>query len=222
MDFRDDSEAESSVDDEYTDKSYIPSKDDEKMMQREEIDEAGPSAAKKHKPTKKPLKKNITFEEKKNVAMQISKHNNLFDITNAGYSDKRLEKATWKKISDEVGLNVEKCMQHWESLKRSAKYHARPTRDPFKSGAAADSEEVQRKYKDEWQFADVMSFYTPPALKKSVSLVSICNSASTSSKKGNSDVDMNDTSAIDDLSEIESVYVSTLNFFFYFHTFHIL
>lgn len=182
----------------------------------EENEMPGPSKGKKRKTSKKPLKRDITFEEKKNVALEVAKYKYLFDITDAKYSDRLLQMTTWKKVSEQVDLPVDKCMKHWESLKNSASYHTKPTREPYKSGASADAEEVQKKYKEEWQFADIMSFYTPPVLKKTDSFVSIMNQPRVSTSKASSEVDLNDSVSsvtFDDLDGTESVYVSTLQLF---------
>lgn len=198
------------------DESMNRTEDEEELV--EDFDISKPESSKKRKTSKKPLKRDIVFEEKKKVASEVAKYKHLFDITNAQYSDRALQKTTRKKVSEQVGLPSDKCIKHWESLKSSASYHAKPTRDPYKSGAAADSEEVQKKYKEEWQFADIMSFYTPPALKKAEKLVSIWNQPGASSSKASSDIDMNESlssaALTDDLDETESVYVSILLLFF--------
>lgn len=122
-------------------------------------------------------KKDLEFEDKRKVAIAISKHANLYDVRNPKYSDKRVENAAWKTVSASVKLPIAVCMKHWTSLKRSANYYARPARIPFKSGAGADEMKKtdDKKYKDEWQFADVMNFYTAPSLKEHEKLISVCN-----------------------------------------------
>lgn len=222
-------ESESSVDDEFGDKSYAPTRADEKIEkndQQDEIDfnEESERSAKKRKkqksksqPKSKKLKKNEEFEEKKNVALEVAKYNDLFDVADPGYCDKALEKATWKKVAELTDLSVETCKDHWVSLKRSANYYVNEPREPYKSGAAADDEEVQKKYKDKWQFADIMSFYTPPVLKASGSLVSICNLPGSSSKKDISDIDSISNASTAGTStttcDTKSVYVSILKLF---------
>lgn len=133
------------------------------------------SRKRKSSPDKKPqLKKDLEFEDKRKVAVAVSKYGHLYDVRHPKFYDKRLENAAWKAVSDSVKLPVNDCIKHWTSLKRSANYFARPTRIPFKSGAGAN-ELDEKKYKDEWKYAEVMSFYTPPALKQPETLISVCN-----------------------------------------------
>lgn len=167
--------------------------------------------------------------KKKNVALEVAKYKNLFDDADPAYCDKKLEKVAWKKVAEQTDLNVDTCKDLWSSLKRSAKYYAKTPRDPFKSGAGAGDEKVQKKYKDKWQFADVMSFYTPPALRNTGSHVSIHNLPATSSKKDSSNIDLNDSASdADSVSTANtasttldggSVYVSILSFHFCIYLF---
>lgn len=113
---------------------------------------------------KRMKKKDLEFEDKKNVAQEVSKYPNIFDIHNQQFSDKHLQQATWNKIATAVGLPVTKCVDHWNSLKRSAKYYAIDPKIAFKSGASAD-EMTGEPYRPEWQYHDVMAFYTPPSLR---------------------------------------------------------
>lgn len=216
--------SESSFDDDIADKSYGPTADDEKMEKYDQQDEFDfdeeterPSKRRKKQTAKtkpKKLKKHEEFEEKKNVALEVAKYKNLFDVADPGYCDKALEKAAWKKVAEQTDLSVQTCKDHWVSLKRSASYFAKPPREPYKTGAAADDEEVQQKYKDKWQFADIMSFYTPPVLKTAESLVSIQNLPGSSSNKDVSDIDSaSNASTTSTTCDARSVYVSILNLF---------
>lgn len=138
---------------------------------------------------KPPKKKELEFDIKTKLASAISKHANLFDVNNSKYSDSRAENASWKDISKSIGVSIDDCMKHWASLKRSASNFARPARIPFKSGAPGNEldDGDDKKYKDEWQFADVMNFYTPPALKKHEKLISARNPSTSTENDGESD-----------------------------------
>lgn len=144
----------------------------------EEMEETPTKKSKPSKATQK--KKEAEFEAKKNVAVEVEKYKNLYQIEHPKYYDKTLETSCWKKVAKSAGFDRATCEKHWESLKRSARYHSRDTKMPYKSGASADDDAVQKKYKDDWAFADVMAFYTPPSLKKQEKLVSVYNRASTS------------------------------------------
>lgn len=125
-------------------------------------------------------KKDIQFQEKKKVALAVSKHANIYDIKNDGYADRQREVASWKKIAEETGIDVDTCITHWKSLKSSAKYFTKQPKIQSKSGAAAGDVNDQEKFKSQWQFKDVMAFYTPPSLRTG-SLLSIVNNASSTS-----------------------------------------
>lgn len=109
-------------------------------------------------------KKEREFDDKKPVAEAVSKYPHIFDIHNQQFSDKQLQLSTWTKIAAEVGLPATKCVSHWNSLKRSAKYYANDPKIGFKSGASADEMAIER-YRPGWQYHDVMAFYTPPSLR---------------------------------------------------------
>lgn len=184
-----------SSDDDFADKTYSPPKKVAKL-------------SKKKKQPKK--KKDIEFEDKKKVAIAVGAYKNLYDVSDPGYMDKQLEKTCWKKVAETTGLDFNTCVSHWQSLKRSARYHAQPKSIPSKSGAS--SSELKKKYRDEWQFAEAMSFYTPPSLKKQESLVSIVNT--TSNKEREESVSMDDSmedsndTMLTETTNVESVYVS--------------
>lgn len=205
-------------DDEIVDKDYQPSQQSMKDFEADkasdiemgEDDDPGnpkPSSSK----TGSAKKKDLEFEVKSKVAAEVAKFQNLFETSHAKYSDKQLESASWKKVAESVGLTTEVCKKHWESLKRSARYYAREEKIPSKSGAGAD--EVVKKYKDQWIFADAMQFYTPPSLKKAEQLVSITNMTSTTfdSDKGSiytESLDGRSTATEDE--EVVNVHVSIL------------
>lgn len=93
---------------------------------------------------------------------------------------------------------------------------ARPARIPFKSGAATNEldGDDDKKYKDEWQFAEVMNFFTPPALKKHEKLILAGGNPSTSQENdGESEAGLQgETSAMGSFeTEDASVYVSQIN-----------
>lgn len=140
--------------------------------------------------------------------MEVAKYKNLYDISHAEYSDKRLEATAWKKVSENTGLDIATCTKHWASLKRSANYHIKPQRIPFKSGAGANDKEVEQKYRDDCEFFDIISFYTPPSLKKPESLVSFLNQPG---KSTDQDFLVEETTTSTMVSEnsanIESVYL---------------
>lgn len=116
----------------------------------------------------------------------MSKFPNLFDVYNQSFSDETLMQSAWKKVSNAVDLPVDKCVAHWNSLKRSAKYHANESKIPGKSGTSA-GEMTTETYRSEWAFRDVMGFYTPPSLRNSTETIVLSNtrqkpSATTTSK----------------------------------------
>lgn len=164
---------------------------------------------------KPPKKKELQFDIKTKLATAISKHPNLFDVNNPKYSDSRAENASWNDVSKSIDLSIADCMKHWASLKRSASYFARPARIPFKSGAAANEldDDDGKKYKDEWEFAEVMNFYTPPALKKHEKLISGGIPSTSKENDGESEaVLQGETSTMGSFeTEDDNVYVSQIN-----------
>lgn len=152
-------------------------------------------------------KKRQEYDMKKKVAIEVSKFRNLFDTENAKYADKNFEGICWKKIAKATSLEVKTCMAYWDSLKRSAKYYAREVKFPYKSGASADDPAVKNKYKDEWSFADVMDFYTPPSLRKQAPLMSVYNRPSTSTSAEIDELQIDDASMQSIPSESDSAEV---------------
>lgn len=104
-------------------------------------------------------------------------------------------------------MDVKACIAYWESLKRSAKYYAREIKFPYKSGASAYDPAVKKKYKDEWSFAEVIHFYTPPSLRKPAPVMSVYNCPSTSKSAEIDDLQIDDASMHSIPSESESVQV---------------
>lgn len=157
--------------------------------------------------TPEPKKREIQFEDKKNVAIEVGRYKNLHDTSDPNYMNKIVENASWKKVSEATGLSVEICIEYWNSLKRSAKYHARPPRIPYVSGA--EGGEVPNKYKDDWQYANYMAFYTPPSLKNNEPHMSVCNTPQ-SSCSGLHDTNTEDFqySFLDSVEDDMNVYVS--------------
>lgn len=186
------------------DSDFIPSVED--MGQDETVYKTPKKTSKSGKGASK--KKDAEFDAKKSVAIEIAKYKNLYEIEDPKYYDKVLEATCWKKVAKNTGLSKEMCVKHWSSLKRSAKYHVRETKLPYKSGASADDEAVQKKYKEDWPFAEVMAFYTPPSLKKQEKLVSLYNRPSTSKASETENFTMDESSVDTVISETtESVYV---------------
>lgn len=180
------------------DEEYVPSS--------EEMEKSPPKKRNKRNVTTN-KKKDSEFEAKKKVALQVKKFKNLYDSSDKKHFDKNLESTCWKKVSKETGLDVKTCMHQWESLKRSAKYYAREIKLPYKSGASADDPDVQKKYKDEWKYAEIMEFYTPPSIKKAAPVLSVYNRPSTS--KGDDEIIQIDETSMQSIpSECESVNVS--------------
>lgn len=101
-------------------------------------------------------KKDREFDEKKKIAKQVSKYPNIFDICNKSFADKHLTHFTWQKFATTIGLPVNTCVSHWNSLKRSAKYYSNEQKIPCKSSASADEMSVLT-YRSNWPFADVMA-----------------------------------------------------------------
>lgn len=171
------------------------------------------SRKRKSSPGKKPeKKKNLEFEDKRNVAIAVSKHANLYDVANPKYSDKRAENAAWRDVSESANLPIEDCIKHWISLKRSANYYVRPKKILFKSGAGADEldNDDTKKYKDDWQYADAMSFFTPPALKQHEKLISVCNTMPSDEMTEVIEVYEHGTSSMDSFEVVDNIYVSKL------------
>lgn len=137
------------------------------------------------------------------MAVEVGLYKNLFDTSDPEYMNKIIEAATWKKVSEATGLSVEVCIDYWTSLKRSARYYARPQRIPYKSGAEGGV--VEKKYRDEWPLADYMAFYTPPALKDNEKHVSICNTPESESQDAASSHGSN---VVDFVEGDTGVYVS--------------
>lgn len=131
----------------------------------------------------------------------MSKYPNLHDICHASYSDKQLEQATWNKISSSTQFDIDTCKRHWNSLRHSANYFANEKKIPFKSGASADDSIVEEKYRSDWQYKDIMSFYTPPKKRNTSSTISIANTSASMSESVASASDSN-------LDDSFSVYVS--------------
>lgn len=211
-------ETEGSVDDEDNDKTYKPSQLEIKIAMETEAEDIELFSKSKAKGSKRKVtrKKDQEFEIKEKVATEVAKYRNLFEVSDPKYADKQLESATWKKVSEVVGVDVDTTIKHWNSHKRSARYYARESKIPSKSGAAADEMDWRRIYKEDWQFGEVMSFYTPPALKPSEPLVSILNPIPSTSKSGtdvDSDILENATTAsvFTESTDLESVYVSDIN-----------
>lgn len=200
-------EEEESVDDEYIDTTYQPSASDEKMFNKDTAEDKKLIYGKKTKRlVKSATKKEKEFDIKKRVALEVSKYKNLFDVSHPKYMDKNLEMACWEKVAKEIGKSIDEAISYWSSLKRSARYYCQVPKIPFKSGAAAD--EIPSKYKGDWSLADVMSFYTPPALKNVEGMVSILN---TSTEKPNSGVASTATAEIIDIDEASMSSVKSLN-----------
>lgn len=176
---------------------------DQNESNPESVDLSGSSPketpSKKTKTTLK--KKEIEFEEKRRVAEEVSKHMNIYDICNASYSDKQLESATWRKIAESTGLDIDVCKRHWNSLRHSANYYASEKKIPYKSGADADDPILEEKYRSDWQYKDTMSFYTPPKKRSASSTVSITNTSASLSESFASTFDLTPDDTL-------SVYVS--------------
>lgn len=171
---------------------------------------------------KKSTKRSLAGKRKDNentlkiqVAEEVGKHPNLFDINNKNYMNRSKDSESWNAVSTNVGIDVSKCKAIWESLKRGARYHGKATKMPYKSGAGTDDPDVCSKKKKNWEFGDAMAFYTPPSLRPTETLVSVFNQeASTPAHLSASD-DATFDSIIDDSSNVsmasaqsESVYVS--------------
>lgn len=172
-----------------------------------EVDEIGnieePEAPKRATRQRAAKKKDIEFEAKKKVAEAVSQFKNLYDVTDRGYADAKLSQACWTKVSETTAVEIATCVKYWEALKRSASYYAKPQKLPSKSGASAD--EVISKYRDDWPFGEVMGFYTPSAIKRAESLVSIVHAGDIVDCTMEDDDGSRNTSISD---PNESVYVS--------------
>lgn len=176
---------ESDYDDEESDKTFtVSSRELRKMDKQDEIDdnEMGETAVEEkvvsEKSAKEKKRKNSTagggdgpskkkdreFEIKKKIAEEVAKYPNLFDICDKSFADKPKTQATWNKVAAAVELPVQTCVNHWNSLKRSAKYHANERKIDCKSGASANEMTVET-YREDWPYRDVMGFYTPPSLR---------------------------------------------------------
>lgn len=116
-------------------------------------------------------KKEREFTDKCKVAAEVSKHANIFDITHTDYANKIVETNAWKKISAAVGIEAKKCVAYWKSLKNSAKYYSNEFKIATKSGASTSEMESNEKYRESWQYEDVMGFYTPPNLRAPASMI---------------------------------------------------
>lgn len=216
---------EESVDDEDNDKDYGPTEADLKMLKEDKREEM---KAKKRKTVSK--KKSATTgkggknDEIKKVAAEVSKYKYLYEVDHPKFMDRQMQSSAWKKVSEVVGINIDTCKSHWESLKRRACYHGKETKVPYKSGASSTDDEVQKKHKKGWEFAEVMSFYTPPSLKEKDELVSVLNKPSTSfeseTEVGNATMISNEDSSSTMLTELsesnESIYVSNSAQFIFF------
>lgn len=122
----------------------------------------------------------------------------------------------WLKVSKDTGINIDKCINLWESLKRSSRHYANVPKLPYKSGASTS--QIPKPYREDWQFANLMSFYIPPSLKNNEPLVSISNANigketaisenNLSVDESTSDTGHTDITEVTDLNE--SVYVSFL------------
>lgn len=184
------SDFDEDTDDALIDKTYTPSKQDEKML----IDETAESdvilnKAKKVTPTPKLKKNELNFVIKKKIAQAVSKFAFFFDTSNKHYSDKYVEIQAWKQIAETVNMDFKNCMKMWKSLKRSARYYARVPKIPSKSGASADEMdgiEVSKPYKDKWELGDEMSFFVP-ALKKTEKMISIMDPSTSTHIQPNDD-----------------------------------
>lgn len=93
-------------------------KDPEYEPSNEEIESV--SLRRKPKQSSKSIpKKSVSdFERKEKLALVISKYPHIYDIANANYADKQLERNTWEKIAKETKSDVVKCKQDWESNAR--------------------------------------------------------------------------------------------------------
>lgn len=81
-------------------------------------------------------KKYYEYINKTKIAMEVSKHRNIFDITDAKYSDKIKEAESWAQISDATGINVMICKKMWTSLRNSAKYYANEKKNTIQIGSS--------------------------------------------------------------------------------------
>lgn len=210
------------------DENFIMDDDEVKNAEfQEQLDvnemEAGMSNNRKRKNLrsneKGAKKKDREFDDKKKIAEEVSKYPHIFDINNQQFSNKQLQQATWKKIATAVKLPTTTCVNHWNSLKRSAKYYANDRKIECKSGASAD-EMTSETYRSEWQYRDVMAFYTPPSLRggsDSIDLMNVRSTTPTSilSENTNDSLLSASTNRNDILILDESgnpIYVSILNF----------
>lgn len=114
---------------------------------------------------KKSTKRSLAGKRKDNentlkiqVAEEVGKHPNLFDINNKNYMNRSKDSESWNAVSTNVGIDVSKCKAIWESLKRGARYHGKATKMPYKSGAGTDDPDVCSKKKrignlvTQWRF----------------------------------------------------------------------
>ncbi|XP_055309487.1 uncharacterized protein LOC129573201 [Sitodiplosis mosellana] len=176
---------EDDFDDEMADETFTVTAEEMKKIERqEELDneqmETETVIEKKRKKVVKSgasdsgTKKDREFDDKKKLAEEISKHPHIFDIIDPSFCDKQKQHATWNQIAVAVNLPVDKCISHWNSLKRSAKYYANDTKIAYKSGASA-VEMSSQTYRAEWPFRNVMSFYTPPSLREGCGNIVLSN-----------------------------------------------
>lgn len=109
------SEEEESVDEEDMDQTYQPTAEEEKMFNKNADENDSLITGKKTRPSKRTAvsKKAQEFDIKKNVALEVSKYPNLFDVSHSTYADKKLELACWEKVSKAVGATIEEAIDYW-------------------------------------------------------------------------------------------------------------